>query len=171
MRFIFLALPLVLALPACSSEDEPSHGTDVTIDAKTDDGSDVAIKADGSTGKVGIKIPGFDANIRLPKVLLDDANFDIDGAKLYPGSTVSTVNVKADESAAKGERAHVVVGFTSPAEVAKVAPWLKEEFAKNKLPLSGDTNALSGKTADGNAFTIKLSDEGGKTKGVIDIVG
>lgn len=171
MRFMLLALPLVLVLPACSSEDEPAKGTDVTIDAKTDDGSDVAIKADGSTGKVGIKIPGFDANIRLPKVLLDDANFDIDGAKLYPGSTVSTVNVKADESAAKGDQAHVVIGFTSPAEAAKVGPWLKEEFGKNKITLSGEGNELSGKTSDGNAFTIKLSDDGGKTKGVIDIVG
>ncbi|MGL5838887.1 MAG: hypothetical protein ACRCY3_10345 [Sphingorhabdus sp.] len=170
MKALLCLLPFTLALAACSSEDEPDKGTTVNIDATGEDGSKVAISADGDTGKVGVKIPGFDANVRLPKKLLDSSEFDIDGVKLYPGSTVETINVKADETAAKGSQANVQIGFSSPAEPAKVADWLKGEFKKQSITIAGDTDTLTGKSKDGEAFTIELAAaEGGKTSGTVAI--
>lgn len=162
-------LPLALALTACSGSDEPDQGTSLNVDATTKTGSKVEISADGKTGNVGVKIPGFDANIRLPKKLLDDSNFDIDGVKLYPGSTVETVNISASE---KGEKAQadVRVGFTSPAEPEKVAGWFRQQFAKQSITIAGDDTNLSGKTKDGGAFTIALKpSDDGKTSGTVNV--
>ena len=50
---------------------------------------------DGGSGQVKIDVPGFEANIKLPKVQLDAANFDIGGVKLYPGSKVTSMNIDA----------------------------------------------------------------------------
>ncbi len=170
MKAIFAIAPLAMGLAACSSEGEPDKGTSVSIDAKSEDGSTVAINADGDTGKVGVKLPGFDANVRLPKKLLDDTEFDIDGVKLYPGSTVASVNVKADESAAKGSRSTVRIGFNSPAEPAKVATWFKDAFAKQAITVGGDADTLTGKSKDGDAFAIELAAaDGGKTNGTVVI--
>lgn len=169
MKVALFALPLILATAACSGENEPEQGTSVKIDAKTHDGATVNISADGKTGNVGFKIPGFDANIRLPKKLLDDSNFDIDGVKLYPGSTVDTVNITADEKGAEGERADVRIGFTSPADPAKVGDWFKDQFGKQSVKLADDAGKLTGKTKDGEAFTIEMTAKDGKTEGVVTI--
>lgn len=169
MKTIAIFAPLFITLAACSGSDEPEQGTTLQVDATTESGSKVEISADGKSGNVGVKVPGFDANIRLPKKLLDDSNFDIDGVKLYPGSTVETVNVTANEQKGKHE-ADVRIGFSSPADPAKVAGWFKEQFAKQSITVSGNASGLSGTTKDGDAFTIELtSAEAGKTKGTVSI--
>jgi hypothetical protein len=169
MRKLLYLLPLTLGLAACGTGNEPDKGTSVNIDATGKDGKKVAIKADGETGKVSLNVPGFDANIRLPKKLLDDSNFDIDGVKLYPGSKVETVDIKADETRGKG-RADVRIGFSSPAEPAKVAGWFKEQFGKQSIEVGGDADTLTGKSDNGDAFTIELAaTDGGTTAGTVSI--
>jgi hypothetical protein len=169
MRILLLTVPLTLGLAACSIDGEPDKGTTVNIDATSRDGDKVAIKADGNTGKVSLNVPGFDANMRLPKKLLNDSNFDIDGVKLYPGSTVKTVNITADETSGKG-RADVRIRFSSPAEPAKVAGWFKEQFSKKSIDIGGDADTLTGKSENGDAFTIELrSADGGMTTGTVSI--
>lgn len=169
MKYALIALPLALGLAACSSKDEPEEGTTVNIDATTDKGSSVTITADGKTGNVGFKVPGFDTNIRLPKKLLDDSNFDIDGVKLYPGSTVDTVNITANDQGGKDEQTDVRIGFTSPADPAKVSDWFRDQFGKQSIKASGDAAKLTGTTKDGEAFTIELTDKDGKTAGLVSI--
>jgi hypothetical protein len=168
MKILCAVLPLALMVSACSSKDEPEKGTEVNIDATGDDGSKVTITADSDTGKVGFKVPGFDANIQLPKALLNDTNFDIDGVKLYPGSTVASVNIKADDNAAQGKKSNVQIGFNAPDTPAKVSDWFKDQFAKKSVAVTGDASRLIGKTKDGDAFTIDFSAaEGGKTTGKV----
>jgi hypothetical protein len=169
MKYALLALPLALGITACSSKDEPEEGTSINIDATTEKGSSVQITADGKTGNVGFKVPGFDTNIRLPKKLLDDTNFDIDGVNLYPGSTVDTVNITANKKGGKDEQTDVRIGFTSPADPAKVSDWFKEQFAKESIKASGDAAKLTGTTKDGEAFTIELTEKDGKTAGLVNI--
>lgn len=167
MKHAIIALPLILGLAACGSRDEPEQGTTVSIDATSESGKKVEISADGKSGNVGFKVPGFDVNMRLPKKLLDDSNFDIDGVKLYPGSTVDTVNITANKQADKGERADVRIGFTSPADPAKVRGWFKDQFGKQSIELTGDAGKLAGTTKDGEAFTIELAEKDGKTAGTV----
>lgn len=167
MKYALIALPLAIGLAACGSKNEPDEGTTISIDATSETGKKVEISADGKSGNVGFKVPGLDANIRLPKKLLDDSNFDIDGVKLYPGSTVETVNITANKQAGKGEQADVRIGFTSPTDPAKVGDWFKDQFGKESIKLNDEGGKLTGTTKDGEAFTIELAEKDGKTAGTV----
>ncbi len=92
-RSILISTVAVCALSACGSRDDGKDGTNISINAKDENGV-VAINADGKTGKVDVNLPGFSANLNLPKVMLDHSNFDLDGVKLYPGSNVRGVAVR-----------------------------------------------------------------------------
>ncbi|WP_219892331.1 hypothetical protein [Aquisediminimonas profunda] len=156
-RSILLSTLAVLALSACGSRD----------DGKDKDGV-VAINADSKTGKVDVKLPGFSANLNLPKIMLDHSNFDLDGVKLYPGSKVRGVVVNAGE----GDKAKVRVSFESPADQGKVKDWFKSAFGEHEVAFSETQTGFSGKTNDGDAFVLTLTPKGeAATSGTIDIDG
>ena len=170
MRAAFLFLPLI-ALSACHQREKSGDGgTSVSINAKDNDGSDVAIRADGDTGKVSVKIPGFEGKVTLPKVMLSSSNFEIDGVKLYPGSKVGSVNVNADKSGGKDE-SKVDIAFTSPADPAKVAAYLRSAFAERQVTFAGNDSSMTGKTSDGDDFIISLTPgAAGQTAGTVAII-
>jgi hypothetical protein len=165
------ALALVLALSGCGNKDDGKDGTTVSINAKDENGSDVAINADGKTGQVTVNAPGFKANVSLPKVMLDNADFDIDGVELYPASKIRSLNVVADKSDGK-EAGNVKLIFDAPADPATVKTWFAKEFADKSVTASETPTGLTGKTDDGDAFTITLAPDGAKmTTGTIEIIG
>jgi hypothetical protein len=163
--------PLFLLTACGSSNDDGKRGADISVDAKTESGSSVAIKADGATGKVSVDVPGFNANVTLPKMMLENGDFDIDGVKLYPGSHVKSVNVNADSSG-KDKKAAVKIGFTSPAEIEKVRAWFAKGFAHEGVKATATPTGFAGTTDDDGSFTVTLTPEGaGATTGVVDILG
>ncbi len=162
---LLLASIAVFALSACGSRDNGEDGTNISINAKDKDGA-VAIDADGKTGQVKVQIPGFDANLKLPKMMLDHSNFDLDGVKLFPGSKVRSVVVNAD----KGDKAKVRVSFDSPGDPAKVRDWFKNGLVEHEMEFAETPAGFSGKTGDGDPFVITLSPAtGAATSGTIDI--
>jgi hypothetical protein len=170
MRVFMALVPITLFVSACGSQDEPAKGTDVNIDATSKDGTNISITADGESGNVGVNIPGLDAKVRLPKTLLNSADFDIDGVKIYPGSTIQSMNVSAQEKTGEKGSTEVRVTFDAPADKAKVGKWFRDEFAKNNVQVAGDDATLSGKSKDGSPFTITLSEPvAGKTTGAISL--
>jgi hypothetical protein len=165
---VLLALAPLALLSACgSSEDDGKRGTDISINAKDPQG-DVAIKADGQTGKVSINVPGFDANVALPKVMLESGDFDIDGVKLYPGSKVSSVNVNAD-SDGENKSANVKIAFTAPAEPEKVRAWFAKGFADSDVMATATATGFSGTTEEEGRFTMTLTPAGATTAGIVEI--
>jgi hypothetical protein len=166
-RSILISTVAVLALSACSSRDDGKDGTNISINGKDKDGV-VAINADGKTGKVDVNLPGFSANLNLPKVMLDHSNFDLDGVKLYPGSKVRGVVVNAGE----GDKAKVRISFEAPADAAKVKDWFKSSFGEHEVKFSETPTGFSGKTDDGDAFVMTLTPKGAEaSSGTIDIDG
>ena len=119
MRYSIMIPFAALALTACgASADDGKTGTDISIDATTDEGEVVKASSDGKTGEVEINAPGFKASIAMPKVNLDSENFDMDGAKLYPGSKILSMKVDNVMRAAgtKGDGGGTVrIRFDSPA--------------------------------------------------------
>lgn len=168
MRATLICLPLLAGLAACDVESNVSKpgpdeaGTSVSIKASDNDGSDVRIETDGKTGQTVVKLPGIDARVSLPKMVLTEKNFDIDGVKLFPGSTVSSVDVKAESKPAT-ENATVKIAFSAPADVAAVRDWFVKAFAEKSMTITQQGNVLSGRTKEGTPFTLTLAPDKGKS--------
>lgn len=152
-----------LGVAACDEPaDQPAKGADVAIVAANESGKRVfEAAADGETGNVTVTTPGFDVNLRLPKIALGADDFDIDGVKLYPGSTISQLRVDAADKGGKGgkDEAAIDVSFTSPASAKTVAGWFARRFTQKQIAFERAGDTLTGQTADGDAFVIELADE------------
>lgn len=159
-----LAAPLTL-LAGCGGDDT---GTSISIKGNDSEGKPAVASVDGKSGQVKIDVPGFEANIKLPKVQLDADNFDIGGVKLYPGSNVTSMNIDAAEKGKVGDA--VTIAFDSPADAATVKAWFLEKMKAESFTVAEAATGLSGKTDDGDAFTLTLTPGAtGHSNGTINI--
>jgi hypothetical protein len=158
-----------LALAACGDHD--GNSTSISFSGNSSDGA-VSGGID-SSGNLKIDANGFKADLKLPKFAVDASNFEMNGVHLYPGSTISSINVNGGDDKDNGkDPGKVRVAFTSPATAATVRDWLKERLGKAGFTLSADGAGLAGKTADGKPFALKLTDQGAnKSSGTIDMGG
>ena len=177
MRYSIMIPFAALALTACgASADDGKTGTDISIDATTDEGEVVKASSDGKTGEVEINAPGFKASIAMPKVNLDSENFDMDGAKLYPGSKILSMKVDNVMRAAgtKGDGGGTVrIRFDSPAAPDVVKAWFLNELVNTaKYSLTATPEGLAGKNKDGDPFTLNLrAGEAGHSIGTMIVSG
>ena len=173
MRATILLLPLVLGLAACDVEsgadsaDANATATSINVDTKSEKGQDIRITADGETGKVAVKLPGIDANLSLPKVMLKDSNFDIGGVKLYPGAHISSINVQGDKTGAwSGNRVQII--YSAPADPKPVREWFAKAFTEKSVEAKVTGESITGKTKDGTPFTMTFAPgKAGTTTGTI----
>ncbi len=133
-------------------------------------GTSVAISADRASGEVKLAIPGARFEFDLPDQMFRASEFDIDGAKLYPGSVIDTFDVRG--KAGDGEDV-VRIAFTAPAAPDVVRGWMLTQKASSQHPLRAAREALVGTTADGKTYTVRLApgQTPAQTKGVILVVG
>ncbi|MEY4269550.1 MAG: hypothetical protein RLZZ58_766, partial [Pseudomonadota bacterium] len=116
---------------------------------------------------------GVDINAKLPGLDMRDINadFDIDGVGLYPGASVTSMNVNATSKDGNSGKGTVKFGFNAPASADTVAAWYAGEFAKAGLKATRAGNKVSGTTNDGDAFSINLSPDGTASTGEIEVSG
>lgn len=169
----FIILPFAaFALAACGSRsDDATPGTDISIDATTEEGNPVKASSDGKTGEIAIDVPGFKATIAMPKIKLDADNFDIDGVKLYPGSKIVSMKVDQVTRGAGDKRGNVRISFDAPATPDIVKAWFLEKLTANdKLTVNPTKNGVAGTNKDGDPFTLDLQPgETGHTSGSVII--
>ena len=172
MRFAFLIPPMML-LTACGQAEEKKDTPEVSINAGDEKGG-VQITAGKDGGRLKIGGEGVDIDMKIPDFVDFDmkGDFDIDGVKLYPGSSVTSVNVDAiDKGGTDGaDKATVKLGFTSPAAPAKAADWMASEFTKKGMKVTRTGDTLAGTDKDGDNFTIKFVPDGANAKGDVVIV-
>jgi hypothetical protein len=161
MRHLIILPFAALALAACGSNTgDGKPGTDISIDATTDEGNIVTASSDGKTGEVAINAPGFKANIAMPKVNLDADNFEMNGAKLYPGSKILSMKVDNVMRAAGTKSdggATVRISFDAPATPDVVKAWFLEKLVSTaKYNLTATPEGMTGTTEDGDPFTLNL---------------
>lgn len=178
-RFIVpIAGAALLALTACGDSKvetaKSEKGASVSIDIDKDESkpataSAVAIDGDTDSGKFELSLPGgIEAKVNLPDGIGKEGKFDIDGVGLYPGAVVRSVKVNA--SAAEAKRAVVQIGFTAPGDAAAVADWYQQQFDAKHRAVTRSGETLSGKTEDGDDFTIALASAGaGRSSGILTI--
>ncbi|WEJ97828.1 MAG: hypothetical protein P0Y59_12710 [Candidatus Sphingomonas phytovorans] len=169
LRPLAAAVVLAATLSACGNT---KTGTSISINSSDSDGNVVA-SMDGNTGAVAINVPGFSGKLNLPKIHLDANDFDMNGVHLYPGSTISGMNVEAhsDDKAGKNDdNANVRVSFKSPAEPGTVRDWFQQKLNAAGFSVAPNGNGLTGTTDEKKPFKLELTADGADTsKGVITI--
>ena len=148
-RFVFLlALPL---LAACNVHGKYPKDSD----------DNVSIHADES-GNIAFNLPIAQGQVKLPGGFMHNGDFDIDGVKLMPGSKVTGFNLESHNDVT-----NVDMSFSAPAPPDQVRSYFVEQFKAKGIEaaLLGDT--VTGKSKDGNPFTIKISPGSGGSQGKI----
>lgn len=151
---------MALSLTACS-EKEGNGSLSIDMNSEAD------------AGNVSVSIPGFDAKVKVPTGIMGSGNFDIDGVKLYPKSTVTAFNLNVDSKTTGGNASDPVVkmSFAAPTDIATLTRWYKSEFAAKSVTATQTATGFSGKTEDGDTFTIALTPgTSGQTNGMIAVV-
>ncbi len=169
LRTVIALALIALPLAACGDDKE---GTTIAINTTGSDGNMVA-GMNGKTGEVAIDVPGFSGKLTLPKLHINAENFDMNGVHLYPGSTISGMNINAhDGPGKKDDDGSVRVIFESPAAPGAVRDWFRKRLSDADFKLQDSGAGLSGKTDEDKPFSLELSPSGdGRSKGVISIDG
>jgi hypothetical protein len=135
---LFLALPL---LAGCNVHSKnPANGDE-----------NVTIQAD-ENGSIAFNLPIAEGKLKVPAGFMHNGNFDIDGVKLPPGSSVTGFSVFARD---KGST--VNMSFNAPGSPDQVRSYFVDQFKKQGVEAALAGNAVSGKSKDGNSFTIEVS--------------
>lgn len=167
MLRLFAVTVLLVSLAACGDRDTEDRSTSVSLNVGGEDGA-MTLNADGD-GRVTLDTPMFGGSITLPKFSLDADSVDLNGVHLYPGSTVTALNIDAADDRSKDDR-HVVVRFESPATSDAVRDWFKSRLGDAGYTLDVDGGGLRGTTEEGKPFRLQLSSAGeGRTQGIITI--
>ena len=147
---VMLALPLLVA---CNVQSSPGDQA----------GGNVSIRADDS-GKVAFNLAVGNGELTIPGLKIDDADFDIDGVRLMPGSHVTGISVDA-----RGEAGTVNIGFTSPASPEGTRAYFVDRFKAEGVRAAVNGDTVTGTTGDGEPFTITVGAAPGGSAGKIAI--
>jgi len=168
---LFLAAVLpALALAGCGDE---AHDTKTVV---TKDGVTTTTVTTSDSLVSGLKIDTdkFKANLDIPGISFGGDHMNMDGMKLYPGSTVKGIRVHATDKPGEGH-GEVVMAFTSPAAPATVAQRMANQAKAAGFTLTSNTTALiSGSKPDDdgtNRFSVTLAAKGDATVGQLTVTG
>ena len=146
-------LMLVPLLGGCNVHSKNSANADETV----------TINADES-GNVAFNLPFVKGQVKVPSGFMHDGNFDIDGVKLLPGSSVTGFSVFA-----KDKGSTVNMAFTAPASPEAVRSYFVDQFKQKGVEAALAGDAVSGKTKDGSPFTIQVGPAASGSNGTIVI--
>ncbi|WOE74509.1 hypothetical protein [Alterisphingorhabdus coralli] len=157
-----VACTAALALAGCKQVDTDAEATDTTTEVQDSDSEEENVS-------FSIKAEGFSMEIDLPldEVDSEDAKGHAEG--LYPGSKVKGIAIESKQTDEGGETV-VAIDFEAPASRDEVADWFVSKISKEGGSASRDGDTISGKMDDGQDYTLTLTEDGDKTKGILRII-
>lgn len=146
------ALLMLLPLLACCNvhSKNPASG----------DGN-VSFHADDN-GHISFNLPIAQGQLKLPTSMMHNGNFDIDGVKLPPGSSVNGFNIDAHDKGAT-----IDMSFTNAKSPDDVRSYFIDQFKKQGIEATLSGDSVTGKSKDGSPFTIEVSSSAGGSQGKI----
>lgn len=160
MRSAWMIAALALLLGGCE--------VSVKRDGEDKAGAKSAAPSEVRDGEISIDTPGFDMKLDIPDAIRSQISGDSD--IIYPGSTVSGLNVSANADNGKGQ-GRVQMRFTSPDAPAKVVQWYRDParaatFTGVSVQQDGAGYRVSGSDGNGGEpFDLRLSPaDGGGTQ-------
>ncbi|MFL6735935.1 MAG: hypothetical protein ACJ8F4_02610 [Sphingomonas sp.] len=147
---ILLLLPL---LASCNVHSKSPAGAD----------ENVSIHADES-GHIAFNLPIAEGQVKVPAGMMHNGNFDIDGVKLMPGSSVTGFNLDAHDKGAT-----VDMSFNAPGAPDEVRSYFLDQFKKKGVEAALAGESIAGKSKDGSPFIIHVSPAAEGSKGVISV--
>src|SRR5207248_3909309 len=147
---LFLLVPL---LGGCNVHSNNPSNADENVTISADEG-----------GNVAFNLPFVKGQVKVPSGFMHNGDFDIDGVKLLPGSSVTGFSVFARD---KGSI--VNLSFAAPASPDAVRSYFVDQFKQKGVEVALADDALSGKTKDGSPFTIQVGPAAGGSKGTVVI--
>lgn len=147
---IFILVPLLAACNVHSKNPANDNGN-VTINAN-------------DSGQVEFNLPFVSGSVKLPEGTMHSGDFDIDGVKMVPGGKITGVSVFAAD---KGS--NVDIAFSAPTSPDQVRAYFLDQFRQKGADVARAGDAISGKTRDGDAFTIDVGPAAQGSQGKITI--
>jgi hypothetical protein len=123
----------------------------------------VTINANQS-GRVSFDLPFAKGQVQIPPSMMHSGNFDIDGVKLMPGSSMTGFNVNARDHGAT-----VDMSFTAPASPDAVRSYFVDQFRRKGMQVALAGDAVTGKTKEGSLFAIHVGPAVNGSQGRIEI--
>lgn len=162
---LMFVLPLLAACSVKSDDDKAKVSVNgIEIDAN----GDKALVSIG--GEKGLKIDtdGFKAAVEIPGMELGGKDFDIDGMKLYPGSSVKGMTINAT---GKGDtkRGTVKVSFTSPAAPDAVLVHAAAEAKREGYAATRDGVSLTGNDGKDKSIEVRVAGAGSGSTGTLTL--
>lgn len=133
------------------------------VHSKSGDDDKVAVNADAS-GQIAFDVPFAKGQVKLPSGWMHDGNFDIDGVKLMPGSEVTGFSLNARDKGAT-----VNMSFTAPASPDAVRTYFADQFRRKGVDAAIAGDSVTGRSKDGDPFTIAVTPAASGSKGTITI--
>lgn len=160
-------LPLIIALPLLASCSVKADSDKKTASVSI---GDSILPGDSSLSDKGLKIDadGFKAALEIPGMEIGGKKFDLDGMKLYPGSSVKgmTVQARAKDGEKKGT---VRVTFTSPASPDSVLAFAEKEAAREGYAVGRSGLGLTGSDGKDKLIAYIVAAEGSGTRGSVTL--
>jgi hypothetical protein len=146
---VFLLVPPLLG--ACNVHSKnPANGDD-----------NVSIRSDAS-GNIAFNLPFAKGQVKVPAGFMHNGDIDIDGVKLFPGSSVTGFNLDSHD-----KMSNVEMTFTAPAPPDQVRSYFVGEFKKQGVDAAIAGDAVTGKSKDGSPFSIQVASAAGGSQGKI----
>jgi hypothetical protein len=96
--------------------------------------------------------------------MMHNGNFDLDGVKLMPGSSVTGFNLNAGHDGAT-----VDMSFSAPASPDEVRSYFLGQFKEQRVQAALAGDSITGKSKDGSPFIIHVSPAPNGSKGIISV--
>lgn len=138
-------------------------GCDIHSKNPADKDENFSIHAE-EAGQIAFNLPIAEGKLKVPAGMMHNGDFDIDGVKLMPGSSMSGFNLDS-----RGDTTTVEMSFRAPASPDEVRSYYVDQFKKQGVEAALAGDAVIGKSKDASPFVIRVSPAPNGSQGTIEV--